>query len=458
MLKNRFILFIVSLVMFMESVDTTIINTSIPIMAKSLNTDPLNLKLALISYLLSLAIFIPISGWVADRFGTKKVFMIAVGIFTLSSIACGFSANINQLIVFRMLQGMGSSISLPIGRLIILRSFKRHEIVSNMGFVIMIASLGSMLGPFIGGMISSYFCWRWIFWVNAPFGALTIILAWLYLPRFPKVTVHALDKLGFILFGLGLSTLTFGLSSLSDNFFSTTSSVLALVLAGLLLLTYALHSKNLKNPIVRLDLFEIKTFKISMLNNTLFRIIIGGIPFMMPLMLQINLGLTPQISGLLLAPIAIGVLVMKSIDTRVLKYFGYKKILRTNCVTIALSLWSFTTIENDSSLIYIALLTFIFGFVISLQYASLNSLAYANIQEENLSSASSMMSTTQQVGLSFGVAFAAILLRFLPNHDLISLEVFHAAFLICGSLSFSMLFSFKTMSKEDGMEMIQPNA
>ncbi len=439
-MRKNIILFIISFAMFMEAVDTTIINTAIPVMAKSLNVNPIDLKLALISYLLSLAIFIPISGWIADKFGMKSVFILAVSVFTLSSIWCGFTNNLGQLICARIIQGLGGSLTIPIGRLIILRTCERHELITKMSIVVMVASLGMMLGPLLGGIITYRFSWRWIFWVNIPFGVLAVILSSKLLPSMPPRPVPPLDKLGFILFGSGLATLTFGLSMVSESTASTLEILTALMIAFLLLGGYTKHSYKRKHPIVKVELLRTRTFCISVVGNILARLGFGGAPFLLPLLLQIGLGYSPRLSGLLLAPIALGVFLVKPLSFSILRWFGYKNLLIVNTILVSISLWSFFSINQHSSVYGIAFLTFMYGFLIALQYTGMNSLAYANITENNMSAATSIMSTIQQLAQSFGVAISAILLSIFTSmysgDHALSVQIFHDTFLMLGVLTF----------------------
>jgi EmrB/QacA subfamily drug resistance transporter len=458
-MKKNIILFIVSFAMFMEAVDATIINTAIPVMAKSLHVNPIDLKLALISYLLSLAIFIPISGWIADKFGHKAVFMTALTVFTLSSIWCGFTTSLSELICARAIQGLGGSLTMPVGRLIILRTCERHELISKMSIVIMVASLGIMLGPLLGGIITERFSWPWIFWVNAPVGVLAVILSSKLLPFMPPKPVPPLDKLGFILFGSGLATLTFGLSILSESNISLTQTLITLIAAFILLIGYTKHSHQKKNAIVKIELFHIRTFRISIIANLLARLSFGGIPFLLPLLFQIVLGYSPRLSGLLLVPIAVGVFVVKPLTIHILRWFGYKNLLILNTILVSCSLWSFFSINQSSSPYTIGLLTFIFGFLITLQYTGMNSMAYANILEDDMSAATSIMSTAQQLAQSFGVAIAAILIclfnyMYSAGHVL-SLKIFHGTFLTLGLLTCFSGIIFIFLEKEDGVELIK---
>lgn len=454
-MKKNIVLLIVSFAMLMESVDTTIINTAIPVIAYSLHTSPINLKLALISYLLSLAIFIPISGWIADKYGLKKVFIGAVGLFILSSFCCGFAHNIYELVFSRIIQGFGGSLTLPLGRLIILRTSKRDELISKMSIVVMIASLGMMLGPLLGGFITHRFSWPWIFWVNVPIGLVTIILALKFMPQMKPKSVPPLDKKGFLLFGAGLSSLTLGLSVISEAEVLASLAFFLLLLAGVFLFLYTKHSQNKAHPVVKIDLLHQRTFRISVTGNLLARLGFGGIPFLIPLLLQIGLGFSPELSGLLLAPTALGVFLVKPFALHIIRFLGYKRLLLLNTFFVSLSIIFMATINQYTSFYSISLLTFIYGFFISLQYSSMTSLAYANIGPDDLSAASSIMSTIQQVAQSFGVAASAILLRIFSIHHNITITTFRETFIAIAVVTLLSVSIFIQLKREDGNELVQ---
>ncbi len=462
--SKRMIIFVVSLALCMDALDVTILNTAIPSIAKSLHVGPIDVKIALISYLLSLAVFIPISGWIADKFGIKRVFMCALSVFTLSSIFCGFATSLMMLVIGRTLQGIGGSLMMPLGRLIILHHFKRHEFVDAMNAVIVVVSIALMLGPLAGGLITDHFSWPWIFWVNLPFGILTLSLAAYFLSDEAPKAVPPLDIIGFILFGGGLALLTFSLSELSVSTANEAFAVLLLICAFAMLIAYFIHAKKHPHPIINVDLFKLRTFRTSVFGNLLSRLGFGGMPFLLPLLLQVSLGLSAQLSGLLIAPMAIGILITKPWLLRLLKYFGYKRLLILNTFLVALCLWSFELIHPGVPLSLIACLTFVFGLLISIQYGSMNSLAYADLPSNRLSAASSMMSTTQQLSQSFGIAVSALLLRFYSASSTSADQVqyttyvFHQTFLTLGFLTLLSTLIFRMMKTGDGHQMLSAPA
>lgn len=454
----RMIPFIVSLAFFMESVDATVLNTAIPTMAHSLDVNPIDLKVALISYLLSLAIFIPISGWIADKYGIKRAFMSALLIFTLSSLLCGYANHLNELVIMRFIQGLGGSLMLPLGRLIIVRSYPRRDLVNTMSRIVIVAAIGMMLGPALGGFITQYLSWRWIFWINVPVGLFNLFLARWWLLESKTKDIHRLDKLGFILFGLGLSLLTFGLSAISESSINKRTAYMIILFSVILLLFYWIHSRKERFPIVNTKLFFFKTFQTAVLGNLFSRLSFGGVPFLIPLLLQLCLHYTPEISGLLLAPTALGVIMVKPLSLTLLRYLGFKKLLVVNTILMSIILWTFTFIGINTPFYMIGLYTFFFGFLTALQYTGMNTLAYAEIEAHYLSAATSIMSTLQQISQSFGVAICAILIQFFTQHftqqSIISINALRFTFIIIGCLTLISIVIFLRLNENDGKEMI----
>ena len=457
--EQRIIAFIVSLALFMDALDTTIINTAIPAMAHTLHVNPVDLKIALLSYLLSLAIFIPVSGWIADKYGIKRVFVAALSIFTVSSFWCGYAHTLLDLVVSRSLQGVGGALMLPLSRLIILRTFRRHELVQAMNAVVIVISLGLMLGPLAGGLITDHFSWPWIFWVNIPFGILAIFAALRYLKETLPQKVPPFDVVGFILFGGGLSILIFSLSNLSELNADIKKILLMMGLAVGMIICYFFYSYRKVYPIIKTELLRIRTFQISILGNLCSRLGFGAVPFLLPLLFQITLNFSAQLAGALLVPIALGILFVKYISFYLLQKFGYKRILFINTLFIGFSLWSFYEIHAHISLLTIGILTFIFGILISMQFSAMNSLAYADIVPEDLSAASSIVSTVQQLSQSFGVALGALLLRLFSVHGvhgfLLTSAVFQKTFFTMGMITFLSAIVFIRLRAMDGCHLLK---
>ena len=439
----------------MESLDTTILNTAVPTMAAALHLAPLSMKSVLASYTLSLAVFIPISGWMADRFGTRRVFASAIGIFTLGSFLCGMSSNIHVLVACRILQGCGGSMMVPVGRLTIVRTFAKSELIRAMSFVAIPGLIGPMLGPIAGGLIVGYFHWRLIFFVNIPIGLAGLWLVYLHLPDYREEHSDPLDVTGLILFGSGIALLSYVLEVFGEHTLSA-SEILGLLAVSILLLTgYGLHATRTAYPMLNLILFRIRTFRAAVGGSFLTRLGIGGIPFLFPLLYQVGLGFTPIQSGLLMMPQAIAALSLKVTMPRILARFGYRAVLVSNTLIIGLLILLFATIGKGTPVWVIVAEVFFYGFITSLQYTSMNTLVYADVSEEQESSASSIASTMQQMAISFGVASASLVTAFfVPDRHTSSAPQFvhgiHRAFFVLGGMTLVSTIVFSELKRGDG--------
>lgn len=455
---KRITMFTVSLALFMDVLDSNIINTAIPVMARNFKVNPVDLKIALISYLLSLAIFIPISGWTADKYGTKRIFISALGLFTISSFWCGYAQTLMDLVIARSIQGIGGAFMISLGRLIIARTFERHKLVEAMSVVIMVVSIAVMLGPFIGGVITDHLSWPWIFWVNIPAGILAIVLAAYGLKDTAPKKARPFDFLGFILFGGSFALLCFSLSQLSESDANFLLISLMMIVSLLMLITYFIHAEHHLHPMIKIELFRFRTFRISVIGNLCARLGFGGMPFLLPLLQQVGLGFSAQLSGLLLVPIAFGIIFSKLIAPRILRWAGYKRYLVMNTLFVGLVLASFQMINLQTSVYAIACLTFIFGIFTAAQYTAMNSLAFAEISQEDLSSSTSITSTTQVLAQTLGVAVSAILLRYYSSngsHPIhLTTTVFHQAFFAMSVLTFFSVFIFIRLKSDDGQQML----
>jgi EmrB/QacA subfamily drug resistance transporter len=451
---KRVLPWLVAVAFFMESLDTTILNTAVPTIAKALDVVPLSMKSVLSSYTLSLAVFIPISGWMADRFGTRRVFSSAIGIFTLGSILCGISNNIHVLVGCRILQGCGGAMMVPVGRLTMVRTFAKSELIRAMTFVAIPGLIAPMLGPLAGGLIVRYFHWRVLFFINVPIGLLGLYLVYRHLPDYREPT-HALDVWGLVLFGGGISILSYVLEVFGEHTLGVGSTLGLLAVSAGCLTVYGLRAARIDFPLLRLTLFRIRTFRASVSGSFFTRLGIGGIPFLFPLLYQVGLGFTPIQSGLLMMPQAMAAMSLKMTMPLILKRFGYRRVLVSNTMIIGGLIALFATIGAGTPVWLIVILVFVYGFFTSLQYTSMNTLMYADIDEDQASSASTIASTTQQMAISFGVATASLATAFfIPDRFRTNspemIRGIHHAFLALGAWTFLSSIIFRELQIEDG--------
>src|ERR1700676_3523688 len=458
--SKRLLPWLVAVAFFMESLDTTILNTAVPVISDALKVAPLSMKSVLASYTLSLAIFIPISGWMADRFGTRRVFASAIGLFTLGSCLCGLSGNIHLLVASRILQGCGGAMMVPVGRLTLVRAFAKSELIAAMSFVAIPALVGPMLGPIAGGLIVGYLHGRAIFFVNIPIGLLGLLLVYMHFPDYRQTRTRPLDIVGLILFGSGVALLSYVLEIFGEHTLSVREILGLLAISLVLIAGYGLHATRTGFPLLQLGLFRIRTFSAAVSGSFFTRIGIGGVPFLLPLLYQIGLGLTPIQSGLLIMPQALAAMSTKFLMRRVLTRVGYRGVLISNTVTLGLLLLLFATIGLRTPIWLIVLLAFCYGAFTSLQYTSMNTLVYADISDEQASDASSIASTAQQMAISFGVATAGLAtVFFIPDRfrsnpsELI--HGIHEAFLVLGGFTILSMAVFRKLRSGDGGHVSQ---
>jgi EmrB/QacA subfamily drug resistance transporter len=408
MRSAAFTALIIATALFMENMDGTVISTSLPAIAHDLHQDPIVLKLALTSYMLTLAVFIPASGWIADRFGARTVFCSAIVVFTLGSILCGASSSLPTLIAARVFQGLGGAMMVPVGRLVLLRSVPKSELVNAMAYLTVPALIGPVAGPPLGGFITTYFHWRWIFWINVPIGILGILLSLRFIHNLREEAVPRFDFRGFVLSGVGLLSLISGLSMIGRGIAPVWLVVTMVGIGALALWAYARHADQNEDAILDLKLLRIPTFYSGVIGGLIFRIGIGAMPFLLPLLLQIGFGLTPFASGSLTFATAAGALMMKFTAPTLLRWFGFRRTLVVNCLISGafLAACALFTPSTPHWLLLLTLLTG--GFFRSLQFTALNAISYADIDLPRMSRATSLASVSQQMSGAIGVAVAAI--------------------------------------------------
>ncbi len=453
-IKN-YLPWVVATALFMEQLDSTIVNTAIPSIAASLHVTPLSLKAVVSSYILSLAVCIPISGWLADRFGTRRVFCCAVAIFTVASILCGLSLNVPMLVAARLLQGAGAAMMMPVGRITIIRTFPKAELLAAMNFVIIPALIGPLLGPTVGGLIVHWLSWREIFFVNVPVGLVAFSLAYRYMPDYRAEQTRPLDLIGMVLFGTGVALLSWLLEVFGEHRLDPTSAAVLLVIGLSLLAAYLWHASEAPYPLLRLTLFRIRTFRVSVAGGFITRLGVGGLPFLLPLLYQLGLGLPAWQSGLLMMPSAAAAMGMKFISARVLGRFGYRQVLIINTVLIGVTISMYSLVHIGTPLYLIVMISLCLGFFNSLQFSSMNSIAYADIDSADSSMASTIASSLQQLSMSFGLAFGSLITGWyigdMPQTDRLVLgNALHHAFLTLAGLTVLSSLTFWSLRKEDG--------
>jgi len=452
----RTVALIIASAMFMEQLDGTILATALPSMAESFDVSPLHMSVALTSYMLSLAVFIPASGAIADRYGSRNVFRAAIAIFTLGSILCGVSGNLPLLVLSRLLQGMGGAMMVPVGRLVLLRSVPKSELVSAMSWLLVPALIGPVVGPPLGGFIVTWVSWRWIFYINVPIGVIGIWLATKYIPDVRLTERVPFDRIGFVLSGISLSCLVFGLelaSRGSSSLYGSTGLIIAGMVAGA---GYLLYSRRIANPILDMSLMRFTTFRLSVIAGSLTRITAGSVPFLLPLMMQLGFGLSAAHSGVITFVSALGAMLMKATAAPVLRRWGFRGTLVWNGVFSMLCVALCAAFRPDWPLWIIYVVLLFSGFFQSLQFSAYNTVAYADVPSERFSSATSFYTTFQQLMLSLGICVAAAALHVsvvLGGREHAALPDFSVAFLVVTFISLLAAPVSALLPKNAGAEM-----
>lgn len=452
----RMLPFIVGCALFMQMLDSTVVATALPAMAQALGTTPVRLNVAITAYLLSVAVFVPVSGWAADRFGARRVFLAAIVLFTLSSVACAGAQDVPQLVLARIVQGLAGAMMVPVGRIILLRTVPKQDLLRAMSFLSIPALLGPVIGPPLGGFLVTYASWHWIFLINVPIGALGIALVRRHVQEYRDADAPSLDWPGFLLSSGCLAALVFSFDAIGH------AALPAPVLAGLVLfgvacgLLYLRHARRAAHPIIDLSLMRVPTFAISVLGGNLCRFTVGATPFLLAMMLQVGFGLTPFAAGMITFASAAGALLMKFVATPIVRRFGFRRVLTVNAVltgAFVATCAAFTPATPGWAMIAVLLAG---GFFRSLQFTAVNTLTYADIAAGQMSRASSFAAMAQQLGISLGVAVAAVTLNVsmqLRGGQSLAVGDVIAGFLVIGALCASATLSFRKLSPLAGDQL-----
>ena len=449
----RNLAWIAAIALFMQSLDATILNTALPAISASLNESPLEMQMTIISYSLTVALFIPLTGWVADKYGTLNVFRVAVGIFVLGSVACAMANSLNALIWSRILQGLGGALMMPVARLVIIRHVPKTQFVAAWNAMAMAGLIGPVMGPIVGGWLVTYVGWHWIFLINIPIGLLGIWFAGRYMPN-STGKINKLDWFGFVLFAGGLAGVTLGLDLLSEDRGSQWRTVLILAIGVLCFLVYYFYAQRAQTPLLPLNLFAVRSFRIGIIANIFIRLTGSGIPFLMPLMLQLVFHYSAEITGWLLLPIALSSIMTKSFAGKILSRFGYKITLISTALSMAIAIAAMGLLNQQTPLwIFICILAW-YGSSMSIIFTAVSTLTVSELSENNASAGSTYLSVIQQVGISVGIAVSAVILdiyRHVIGEQGDQLQqAFNYTFLTIALFGILLLWILSHLRKEDG--------
>lgn len=452
---KRILPFILATAIFMQMLDSTILNTSLPSIAADLNESPLNMQNAIISYVLTLALFMPVSGFLADKFGTKKVFIFAILVFSLGSLFCAMSLNLTQLVISRVVQGIGGSLMTPVGRLALLKTYDKNELLRAMNYAIVPALIGPVLGPVVGGYMVDYLSWHWIFLINIPIGFVGVVLSLKYMPNYQSKII-TFDLKGFLIFATASLLLSISLEMFGTAT-HTTPVLMIFILGFLMVYFYYRHASKTEHPIFPLNLFQVRTFRVGILGNLATRLGISSVPLLLPLMIQIAYGASAVVSGWIVAPMALTAMFGKSSVIKILNRFGYRKTLMINTFIIGFLICCLAIPGIQTSIWWFVPIIAVMGFFNSIQFTSMNTISLADLRNSHTSSGNSLIAVNQQLAIGFGIAFGLVVLKLFENNANLNYENTHRAFrytfIVMGILTILSGFVFRRLHSKDGENM-----
>ncbi|WP_269913321.1 multidrug transporter subunit MdtD [Acinetobacter sp. HY1485] len=447
MQEYRSILWLVAMGFFMQQLDSTIINTALPNIAKSLHENPLNMQSVIVAYVLAMAVTIPASGWIADKYGLRKTYFFAIVLFSVASIGCALSQNLTQLIIARVFQGIGGALLQPVGRLTLLKVMPKTQLLAALSFVSIPGLIGPLIGPSLGGLLVEYTSWHWIFLMNVPIGMIGAFFTLKILPDLKLEQLKPFDFTGFTFVAISMVSLLFVLDNLVDQTHSQAIMLFIFILGLSSGVAYWLHSSRVEDPLFSPHIFKVNSFSVGLLGNLFARLGNAAIPFIIPLMLQVALGFNPTVAGLMIIPLALGAMLIKRFISRLIHAFGYKKVLVVNTLLVGLGIASFALISTHTPMWWQAIHFFLFGLVNSIQFTAMNTVTIKDLDVVDAGSGNSLLSVTQQLAMSMGVAMAsAVLNNFTHQYQIMT--AFHYTFLCLGALTICSSLIFAQLRKK----------
>ncbi|GAQ15189.1 MULTISPECIES: multidrug transporter subunit MdtD [Myroides] len=445
-----------ALAIFMQALDATILNTGLPSIAKSLGESPLGMQSIIVSYTLTVALLIPLSGWLADRFGTKRIFILAVGLFTLGSVFCSMSATLDQLVLARIFQAVGGAMMVPVARLTLIYAYPKNQLLKVINFITIPGLIGPMLGPAVGGFLVEKLSWHWIFLINVPVGVIAVLFARKIIPNFTN-TVGRFDLMGWVLFSGGLTTLTLVIEKWNSPTISSVQLITLFIVAMLMGVAYVFYARMTKEPLIKLSLFKITTLRLGLIGNLITRFGIGGMPLMIPLLLQVGYGYSAMYAGMMMIPQALSNLVSRNFVVPIVRRFGYRSTLITNTVLTGLLISCFFFITPTTPYWVIILLMIGNGAFNAIQFTSMNTISLADLDQDTSSEGNSLLSVTQQLAVSLGISLSAMVLMLFQNSQIAEsgdkIGVFRYTFLVMGLITILSSLVFTNLSKDAGSSM-----
>lgn len=435
----------------MQRLDSTVIGTSLPQIAQSLHIAVPHVSLAITSYLLSAAVFIPISGWLVDRFGVRFVYAAAIVTFTVGSLLCGLAPNLTVMVVMRILQGMGGALLVPVCRLVLMRAFPKHEYIRAMNYMMVPATVGPMLGPVVGGFITTYASWHWIFFINVPMGVIALLPIRL-IEEVPMPRPPAFDFAGFVMIGCGFGFAQFAVENIGRNVIAIPWQIALAVAAAIALLAYGRHARRYANPVIDLTLFHIRTFRVAVIAGSVSRLGISAAPFLLPILFQVGFGLDPLHSGLLTFVTTAASFATRIGIPQILRALGIRAALMANAIILGLLLAGMAIFHADTPAYVIVIYLFVFGLLRSVHFSAVGALVFADLPIERSGGATSVSEVAQRLSQSAGIGLAATLLAIVGHGHIVSAD-FGIVFGVVGLTEVLSAWGFRTLKRDDGHQL-----